>query len=220
MLRLFFSTLLLISFSNLLFAEEFSPAHFGEAEEIFFKKLSLPKLPEGETLLIRCSSKLSRRGGLRELTCFTNRDELDISHDYVKAIDYAARYLKIEPAVVNGKTISVYFNFALTVQQKDGRQYIELFNNHLYNYKTLGKNYISAQRYDFSPWQCNLKSKMPVNMSMEVSASGEVTNIQSSRSFENNFCARRVRSVIEQSQFIPAMKDGQPQPSTYVETFY
>lgn len=197
-----------------------SPANFAKVRSEFIGRLTLPALENDTVVLTRCASKVDRRGRMESIVCYDNAEYPDLSREIAGEIRRVAQFYRLAPAMSDGTSIEVWFNFSLIYRNAAGELSISLVENHLLNAGEYGENYISAQRFDLQPWHCQPGKAYVALLRANISAQGEISAVESSRQDENDNCADHLQRVVQGSRFVPAQLDGVSVPSLYTELFY
>ncbi len=198
------------------------PAHFGTAEQDLLEKLDIPQIAKGTQLISRCAGWVSDEGIFVRVFCFTDQSLTQNEQFAVQlsqSIPDAAASTQITPAMVNGSNKSVWFNFSVVIDSSGSDQEVMVLNNHLYNEATLGRDYISAQRYDRRNWGC-YGFTGNVSFGIYVSSDSEASDFQSIQKTLTKNCERRILRALRRSKYIPAFLDGSPIDSHYIEFFF
>jgi len=198
-------------------AQDMSPAHFGDRLVDFMARLDLPATEEGKALLTQCASEITESGQFKSTVCYHDEENSEVSRLVRREVLNAVRGLRIEPAIVGGTAVPVWFNFSVAYRQTGDNQHVEVFENHLFNRERLGLNYTGAQRYNLASWRCRGGRGLPITVSVNLSAAGEVVDVRPSA---DGRCSRSIVRAIRSSSFIPARLNGQDVESLYMEVFF
>lgn len=201
-------------------AADFSAAHFGEKLPEFVENLRFPNHSAGSAILIKCGAMVHLSGEMEGTICFSN-DDYVIENRIRKVIVRSTRKFRITPATIDGERESVWFNFSVIYEQKGEIKTIEVLENHLYDIESLGPHYTAAQRslskFDL---KCFDPKELPISVLANVSAEGQVAQLQFSKDPQENQCASEIEKIIRNSLYIPATVEGKPAASTYNEVFH
>jgi len=212
--------MLILVFGDAL-GQEWSPATFGDKGEDFLQNLSLPRLDDGDLLIIRCAAGVTRSGLVIAPVCHEDLDHPGHSRMAVAEVHKEVNLFRIQSAKVEGRAVRVWFNFSVVYRQVEDDQQKQLLHNNLYNVDELGVNYIAAQRYNTRSWgrSCSI-SQLPVLLEAKISEVGEISERGYSGESESDRCVSAIDNAVSKSSFIPAHLDGNPVESTYIEVFF
>lgn len=198
----------------------YTPASFGEGRAEFIEKLRFPDYEDGRAVLVECGSMAHLTGEMLGTICYSNGD-FAIENRMRKVIIRAAETARISPAIIDGEKASVWFNFSVIYEQNGSAKSIEILENDLYDIESLGPHYTGAQRSTRYELHCfNPLAQLPITVIAAISAQGEMSNLQISRTPVENPCIIKAEDLMGKSVFIPAFVDGKPVPSTYNEVFH
>jgi hypothetical protein len=213
----------LISFTSAAGAQRVSAA-FGSGEDSLDKWITFPDVKGEIDKTLICQGILKPNRKLDSPACYVVAagDEL-----YIEAINKAVKKARFIPAQFNGKDVGVYFQYRVQFLQKEGKHAIVLLPNqgYLENIDAYGDTFVAAQRVvSREKWEnvCPRKAHFVVVTRSYVGEDG----IQSSINLEHGSgitispkCREAIIETLEQSTFMPALADGEPVPSSYVEAF-
>lgn len=202
---------------------EFSPATFADDPRALQNRLDFPDLDEDVDVIVRCIAPVTESGVMRDPVCF-NRDESNST--FFRRIIRASRGSKLNPAIVNGRSVRInMFQFTVRIQKQGDAESIVLYPNHLYNTQYYGDDYIAAQSYGVgtSP-SCNSRTDrfgdLNVRIVYTVDANGEVG--EEMQAMDNTFadCVSAFKASIRAESYIPAHYEGKPVDSVVVQLFH
>jgi len=218
--------LLLLAPLTALQADDTRPANF-EHEEMkrrLNKRIVFPKMTRDATVMLHCVSQIASNGRMKETGCYT-KDQFD--SDFASAVIKGAKKAHMNPAIINGKAQKVYLQFRVGFIAKGDDREIHLFLNNGYteNVEAYGVDYTAAQRViGKEPWQgkCPQRANYLLTLRAYVGEDGR----SDSPSLEKVSgimptidCRNAIKDTILASAFTPALADGYPVPSAYVELF-
>ena len=200
------------------------PGNFGSGEKTLAELIEFPEMRGDVSVAIYCIGVLTSKGKLDKHGCF-RRDPGD--ETFGAAIYKAADKARLQPATYNGKPVSVIFQYRVLFIQKGEDKTLRFVANPGYaeNVEAYGHDHIAAQRlYDGERWQkaCPKQASFTVLARANVDydgtpAAASVEHIQGLVITER--CQQAIIDAILASRFIPAMDDGEPVPSTFVQRF-
>ena len=199
-------------------------AAFGSGEDSLDKWITFPDVKGEVDKTLLCQGILKPNGKLVSPACYivAAGDEL-----FNEAINKAMKKARFIPAKFNGKEVGIYFQYRVRFLQKEDKHAIVLLPNqgYLENIDAYGDSFVAAQRVvSREQWEdvCPRKAHFVVVSRSYVGEDG----IQSSINVEHGSgitigpkCHEGIVETLEQSTFMPALDDGEPVPSSYVESF-
>jgi len=218
------SLLVLIALSaGSAFAER-APAGFGSGEESLGKLIRFPELKGDTTVILRCASLVQDNGDMEMNGCAADdpADQL-----FITEIIEAAEDATAEPAMADGKARSVYLQYRVEFIKKGADQTINLYPNPGVeeNIKAYGQDHVAAQRaVGDEDWQdvCPQNAAYLVWLKAHVDPNGQQSSLSLTHGGGLNptpRCQQAILDTVAQSLFFPALADGKPVQSTYVEPF-
>jgi len=238
--------LLISAFFTLLVIVFFS-ASYGQTEEIvepayfspdqiaeIIRKIELPQIKTPYEVVIKCAGVVTEEGTLRDKRVAlcggieNERNSLGSKEitSLVKSVEKGTAGMKLNPAMINGRAVDIWFNFHVKILAEGNSTLITLRENQLLNESYYGENYISSQRYlldkNIEKLRCGFpKPKNMFSLAIQISAFGKPADyrILEVEQLSRN-CKKSIEEFIKDSGFIPAMVDGDPVDSIYVELFY
>lgn len=202
--------------------EYFRPANFYDGKKSLQSRIKFPEWDGDITVSIRCDALLYKYGTIKKWNfCFTEDDKYDI---FSKAIMDAAEFAKLSPAQVDGKNKKVWFQYLVTFHKKDGKKMIVMYPNYGLEIDKFGPYYTSAQRYTADLRSYFNKCRRP-NTNIWISATIDEKGIPRdvkavSSDVGGEKCAKNLAYKFKKGKFIPAMAEGRPVASKYVESFF
>jgi hypothetical protein len=216
--------LLLAGMTNITYAADRISAGFGSGEKSLDKYITFPGVKGEVDKTLICQGILKANGKLDSPACYVVAagDEL-----FIAAIDKAVKKARFVPANYNGKDVGIYFQYRINFRQKDDKRGILLMANqgYLENVDAYGDRFVAAQRViTREKWEsvCPQKAHFVVVTRSHVAADGTQSSINvehGSGISISSQCRDSIIETLEQSIFMPAIADGEPVPSSYVEAF-
>lgn len=218
-------TLFMLSFAAS--AEDRRPANFDyeDSEKRFANLLQFPETRGNVTVILNCFSQVQPNGKMKDTGCYM-KDNFDTP--YVVAVANAAKKARMNPAIVNGKAQRIFLQFRVAFKAEGEDRIIRYYMNTGYeeNIQAYGTDYFAGQRVigKKEPWQkvCPEKAKFNLWARAYLGEDGQVSNV--SLVHGNGImpvarCQDAIKQTILASAFTPAISDGMPVPSTFVEVF-
>ena len=223
LLRLF--SLLLLCQAGL--AQDMRPADFDhpEADRRMDTLLEFPEISGNISVILNCVSRIQANGKMEGTGCFlqNNYDE-----PFMRAIATAAKKARMNPAIVNGKAQEIFLQFRVEFNQEGENQTIDYYLNPGWdeNVKAYGFRHVAGQRVigKNEPWSdaCPKRARWSLWVRAYLGPDGRaesptlqltdgITPVES--------CLEAIRQTIVNSQYTPALADGEPVPSTFIEPF-
>lgn len=201
-----------------------TPANFGDGEKSLATLIEFPELRGDATISISCIGLLTSKGKLDEHGCYQVNPG---DETFIAAIYKAAKKARLKPASYSGKAATVVFQYRVQFVQKGEERTLHFAANPGYqeNVDAYGQEHIGAQRLmGKETWQksCPKQARFVVLAKAHVDFDGTPGAVSISRSDGIPVTAKCEQAIIDNlltSRFIPAMADGEPVPSTFVEPF-
>jgi hypothetical protein len=220
-----FSILLLLT-GTALSSEEMRPASFDheEPKRRLDKRIEFPEVKGNMSNMIHCFSQIEKSGKMKDTGCFV-KDNFD--PQFVNAIIKAAKKSTLTPAIINGDKRKIYLQFRVEFIAEEDERNIYLYLNpaNTENVEAYGYDHIAAQRaIGKEPWQdiCPQRARYLLIARAFVGEDGRSSNPSLERVsgiMPTADCQNAIKETILQSIFTPAMADGYPVPSAFVESF-
>lgn len=201
-----------------------TPALFGSGEESLPSLIEFPELQGDTTVTLRCAALAEEDGNLEMNGCYAERpaDEL-----FIEPIIEAAEDANVQPAVIDGDERTVYLQYRVKFTKKGKEQTIDVYPNPgvQENIDAYGQEHVAAQRVvGDEEWQdiCPENARYLVWLKAHVSPEGVPGNLSLEHTAGINptaRCRQAILDTVSSSPFSPALADGEPVPSTYVEPF-
>ena len=214
----------LMTLSTVALAQETSPANFSTGEKSLGQLIEFPELRGDVSIALSCLGILNGKGKLEEHGCF-RRNPGD--ETFVAAVYPAIKKARLIPAVFDGKRVHVVFQYRVQFVKKGEEETLNFVANPGYeeNVNAYGQDHIAAQRvYGKESWQksCPRQARFVVLARANVDFDGTPGSVSLTHADGITITAGCEKAIIDTmlaSRFIPAMADGEPVPSTYVEPF-
>jgi hypothetical protein len=205
------------------FAERI-PAQFGTGEESIVKLIKFPELKGDTTVTLRCASLVQDNGDMEMNGCVADdpADQL-----FIVEIIEAAEDATAQPAVADGRKQSVYLQYQVEFIKKGEDETIHFYPNPGVeeNIKAYGRDHVAAQRaVGEEKWQdvCPENAAYLVWLKAHVDPDGRQSNLSLTHGgglTPTPRCQQAILDTVAGSLFFPALADGKPVQSTYVEPF-
>lgn len=218
--------LLLLLAAGAAAAMEFRPASFDheEGKRRLAERIEFPDVSGKVSAMISCFSQIEKNGKMKETGCYT-KDNYESS--FAEAIVRAAKKSQMRPALIDGKPHKVYMQFRVEFTADGDDREIKLYPNPGYNenINAYGAEHVAGQRViGKEPWQdvCPQRAKYLVAVRAFLGEDGRSQSPSIERLtgiMPAPDCQNAIKETILSSRFVPAMADGYPVPSAFVETF-
>jgi len=161
---------------------------------------------------------------MKDYGCFS-KDEFD--RPFAQAIGIAAKKARMNPAVIEGKKREVYVQFRVEFIAEGDERSIDLYLNPGFteNLEAYGYDHVAGQRViGAEPWLgvCPQRSRYSLWARAYLGENGRtdnVTLVYAAGIVPTEACQNSIKETILSSLYTPALADGVPVPSTYVEMF-
>lgn len=200
------------------------PALFATGEDSLDAHIEFPETRGDGTIVIRCATQLSDRGKMEKHGCYGDNSGADA---FIAAINKAAKKARMQPAIIDGRPHAVYVQYRVRFETRGDENTVTIYNNPgvLENIEAYGEDHIAAQRgLTKERWQraCPQRLRYLVWVKAHVAASGTQSNINIASNDGppiTQKCEQAIIATMKESGFAPALADGEPVPSTFVEPF-
>ena len=202
------------------------PASLGnpEVEKALATLTEFPEVKGDMTAIMGCAVQAMHNGKLKGNMCFLQND---FDQPFAGALFKAAKKARLVPATIDGREKTVYLQYRAEFIKEGERQEIILYPNPgiAENVEAYGKDHVAAHRViGKESWQkaCPKRARYMVRVKAHVDEQGAVSNISLSHGggiVPPASCQDAIIAGIAASEFIPAMADGIPVPSTFAEPF-
>lgn len=200
------------------------PATFGSGEKSLPALIEFPELKGDTSVTLRCAALVEPKGNMEMNGCYAENpaDQL-----FIRNIVEAAKDARVVPATVDGKAQTVYLQYRVRFVKKGSEQTIDVFPNPgvQENIDAYGEAHVAAQRVvGEEKWQdeCPKNAAYLVWLKAHVAHDGTMSNPSLTHGGGLNptpRCQQAILDTANSSLFFPALADGEPVPSTYVEPF-
>ena len=205
-------------------AQEYSPASFSDGEKSLSELIEFPELRGDASVTISCLGLLEANGKLDKHGCYVRNPG---DETFVAAIYKAVRKARLVPAVYDGKSATVVFQYRVQFVQKGEEKEVNFAANPGYgeNVEAYGHEHVAAQRlFRKEAWQraCPKQAKFVVLVKANVDFNGTPSAVSVTHVNGISITGKCQQAIIDDvlgSRFIPAMADGEPVPSTFIEPF-
>lgn len=205
---------------------EMRPADFDVAEEKrrLDRLIEFPEVKADASVMLHCYAQIPTSGKMRNVGCYL-RDNFETA--FVMAVHKASKKARLNPAIINGDKRKVYLQFRVEFIAEGENRVIHLHLNPGYgeNIEAYGYDHIAAQRAIGSEdWQdvCPKRANYSVLLRAYVGEDGRADNpnLESIKGIRPTpDCQNAIKETVLRSAFTPAMADGYPVPSTFIEPF-
>jgi hypothetical protein len=210
--------------ANMACAADRVSAGFGSGDKSLDKYITFPDVKGEIDKTLICQGILKANGKLDSPACYVTAAGDEV---FIAVIDKAVKKARFVPAKYNGKDVGIYFQYRINFRQKDDKRGVLLMANqgYLENVDAYGDRFVAAQRVvTREKWEsvCPQKAHFVVITRSHVAADGTQSSINLEHGSGISISSQCRSSIIEtmkQSIFMPAMADGEPVPSSYVEAF-
>ena len=202
------------------------PAMFelDEPERSFPTLLQFPDVAGNFSIMLLCVSQIETSGKMKDTFCvIRNNGEVPFG----QAVQKAAKKARLMPATIDGKKQKIYLQFRVEFIKEGETKSMQIYSNpgDAENVEAYGNDFIAAQRViGKEPWMkvCPARAQYGLTARAHVSVEGVASNVSLHHGFgivPTGPCQQEIVRTIENSLFTPAMFEGQPVPSAFVEPF-
>jgi len=227
MTRPVYTLILLMALGTALAEDGFQPADFDfdEDKRRMDRLIVFPEIKGDVTVMLLCFSRVQPNGKMENTGCYlqNNYDE-----PFVMAVNKAAKKARMNPAVIDGKTREIYLQFRVEFIAEKEQRDIHFYLNPGYeeNILAYGFDHIAGQRAigRNEPWSnaCPKRAKFSVLAKAYLGEDGSAGSPSLSHLdgvLPTPACQDAIKQTILNSRYTPALADGEPVPSTFIEAF-
>lgn len=207
-------------------AQDRQPANFDvdDPEKVLGNRIAFPEIKGDVSAMIDCFAIVETNGKMKNYGCYT-KDQFDAP--FAQAVSTAAKKARMNPAVIDGKKREIYLQFRAEFIAEGDERTVDLYLNPGYteNVEAYGYDHIAGQReVGKEPWTgiCPHHAQFSVRVVAYLGADGKPDNASINHSGggrPTERCQNAIKDTILSSSYTPALADGVPVPSTYVEMF-
>ena len=210
------------------FAAEYSPAHFGSAEQTLAKMITLPaSFGEGvKTVAVYCQADVMTTGNINNVNCYENSPMVSMQ----KSTESALQSATFGAAKIDGQAVPVRMQFRVIYSLNGTQNPIVMLPNLGTLQTAYGTHYTAPQeRLDTNDWYVQYTTKDRGDGKMffadskvtRVMASIETNgNVESVNTIEaamrKKSDANNIQSALKKSKFIPGFVDNKPTAMHYI----
>lgn len=202
----------------------FTPAAFGDGEKSLAALIEFPELRGDASVTISCITVVTAKGKLDKHGCYQVNPG---DETFIAAIYKAAKKARLTPATYDGKASAVVLQYRIQFVQKGEDRILSFAANPGYeeNVDAYGADHVAAQRLmDKEKWRdaCPKQARFLVFAKANVDYDGTPSSASLTHADGIPITAKCQQAIIDSllaSRFIPAMADGEPVPSTFIEPF-
>lgn len=220
---LFILAAALLSAAGSAFAER-TAAQFGSGDDALSERIRFPELKGDTTAVLRCAARVQTNGKMKDNGCYTDSPADSI---FIEEINRAARKARLTPATADERSYEVYLQYRVRFvkEGEDGTVDVWLNPGVQENIEAYGEDHVAAQRaIGEEQWQdiCPERAEYLVWLKAHVAADGTQSSLSLTHGSGLNpspRCRDAILDSADESLFFPALADGEPVPSTYVEPY-
>jgi len=199
-------------------------ALLGDGEDSLAQRIEFPELRGDTTAMIRCAARIQDNGKMKDNGCASTTPSDQV---FIVPINKAARKARLTPAVADKRNREIYLQYRVEFIKKGDDQVVKVYPNPgvKENVEAYGAEHVAAQRaIGKEEWQgvCPERAQYLVWLKAHVAEDGTPSNLSLTHGGglkPTPRCEEAILSSAGSSLFFPALADGQPVPSTYVEPY-
>lgn len=203
---------------------ERTAALLGSGENSLQELIKFPELKGDTTATIRCAARVGGNGKMKDNGCAATSPADQV---FIEPILKAARKARLAPAQADGRTNEIYFQYRVEFVKKGDEATVNVYPNPgvAENVEAYGADHVAAQRtIGKEEWQdiCPERADYLVWLKAHVAEDGTPSNLSLTHGGgirPTPRCQEAILASAESSVFFPALADGEPVPSTYVEPY-
>ncbi|MEM6639274.1 MAG: hypothetical protein AAF610_05165 [Pseudomonadota bacterium] len=185
-----------------------APARFDLGAKPLTTVLTPPKLRKAEDVTVRCIAQISNKGFIAQVGCYPMRDSQD-ARRVIRRIEEATVRTTIQPAVVDGRSATVWALFQIRVQGGDRDRTWALYPNHLDDPKLNDMGFIAPQRVSII-YEPTCRTIPVIPLEIRINAVGNADQIAVPPGV-NDACYDEIAVIVQNNRFIAARRDGTPE---------
>jgi hypothetical protein len=199
-------------------------ALLGSGEDSLPELIKFPELKGDTTATIRCAARVEDNGKMKDNGCAATSPADQV---FIEPIIKAAKKARLTPAQADGRNMEIYFQYRVEFVKKGDDATVNVYPNPgvQENVEAYGPNHVAAQRaVGKEKWQdvCPERAEYLVWLKAHVAENGTPSNLSLTHGGgirPTPRCQEAILGSADASVFFPALADGEPVPSTYVEPY-
>jgi hypothetical protein len=196
----------------------------GAGEDSLAQRIEFPELSGDTSATIRCAARIQGNGKMKDNGCASTTPSDQV---FIEPINKAAKKARLTPAVADDRNAEVYFQYRVEFIKKGDEAIVTVYPNPgvQENVEAYGVDHVAAQRaIGKEEWQdvCPERAQYLVWLKAHVAEDGTPSNLSLTHGGglkPTPRCEEAILSAARTSLFFPALADGEPVPSTYVEPY-
>jgi hypothetical protein len=196
----------------------------GNGEDSLAQRIEFPELKGDTTAIIRCAARIQGDGKMKDNGCASTTPSDQV---FIVPINKAARKARLTPAIADKGNPEVYFQYRVEFIKKGDEAIVNVYPNPgvKENVEAYGIDHVAAQReIGKEEWQeaCPGRAQYLVWLKAHVAEDGTPSNLSLTHGGGLKpppRCQEAILTAAGSSRFFPALADGKPVPSTYVEPY-
>jgi len=203
---------------------ERTAAMLGAGEDTLPELIEFPELKGDTSAIIRCAARVEESGKMKDNGCAATTPADQI---FIEPINKAAKKARLTPAMADGREAKIYFQYRVEFIQKGDEETVNVYPNPgvQENIEAYGADHVAPQRsIGKEEWQdiCPERAQYLVWLKAHVAEDGTASNLSLTHGGGLNPTPRCEEAILKSagsSVYFPALADGEPVPSTYVEPY-
>ncbi|MEX2123236.1 MAG: hypothetical protein WD795_05050 [Woeseia sp.] len=199
-------------------------AQLGAGEDSLPRRIEFPELKGDTTAIVRCAARVEGSGKMKDNGCAAGTPADQV---FIDPINKAAKKARLSPAMADDREKEVYFQYRVEFISKGDERTVNVYPNPgvQENVDAYGADHVAAQRaVGKEEWQdvCPGNAQYLVWLKAHVAEDGTPSNFSLTHGGGLNpspRCQQAILGAAEASLYFPALADGEPVPSTYVEPY-
>jgi len=210
------------------FAVEYSPAHFGTAEQTLAKMITLPtSFGEGvKTVAVYCQADVMTTGNINNVNCYENSPMVSMQ----KSTESALQSATFEAAKIDGQAVPVRMQFRVIYSLNGTQNPIVMLPNLGTLQSQYGTHYTAPQeRLDANDWYVQYTTKDRGNGKLffadtkvtrimaNVESNGNVESVNTiEAAMRKKSDANNIEDALKKSKFIPGFVENKATAMHYI----
>ncbi|MES2625381.1 MAG: hypothetical protein V4628_08890 [Pseudomonadota bacterium] len=197
----------------------YEPANFPAIQSTIIDRINFPDHTGDVSVRVFCDVQVSASGDFGHSICRSDHEEKVL---FTQAVEKNIDITQITPARVDGKNVSVYFQYTVQFEKWDNIESITLFPHQFAGIEGPGNDYTGPQRYHDRVAARGILTKCTggflIWYGIVVPAEGgKPTSVKVLNETDSGNCESHSRQIVEGGMYIPAFLRGVPTAAPYIE---
>jgi hypothetical protein len=196
----------------------YQPANFPADQARVVRLIDFPRTDQDVLVRVYCEGYLSKYGNLERSSICLSGDPA--AEPYALAVGVRISRARLEPARVDGRRVPIWFQYTVQFEKRGDVETIKLFPHHFLGVEDSGEGYTGPQRYRDSK-HAFCQSYEDFWFIMNIPAEGGApTDVVLENPTGDTLCADKMQTLVEDTDYIPAFRDGIAVAAPYRERWW